>query len=242
MATLALACAACASGADTGSIGPVTVGASVGMSATSTDTDTEASSGSDACSGPCEPGERETRSCPGECAAQERICGDDCSFGEWSVCEQIMDACTPGETMSCGMCMQQTCGDDCEWGVCAAVECVFECQVAAHNDDEVCDDEGFVMPDGRLFLYCQDDNGGVAYVAHNTGPEQKDDIARCQGWEDMGLDAWDYLEYVHMIDCDETGKYVEITLPPGTSSHFGVHDQPDGTAGPTAVCVATLVE
>jgi hypothetical protein len=138
--------------------------------------------------------------------------------------------------------MQQTCGDDCEWGVCEAVACVFECQAAARNGSEICDDEGFEMPDGPLFLYCEDANGGVAYVSNNTGPVMEDGVARCQGWETMGQNAWDYLEYVHMMDCDQAGKYVEITLPAGTVSHFGVHDQPEGGGHLTTVCVATLVE
>jgi hypothetical protein len=139
--------------------------------------------------------------------------------------------------------MQQACGDDCQWGACEAVPCNFVCKSGARNGSEICDDEGFQMPDsGPLYLYCEDANGGVAYVSNNTGPVMKDGVARCQGWETMGLNPWDHLEYVHMMDCDMAGKYLEITLPPGTIAHYGVHDQPEGGGHLTTVCVATLGE
>jgi hypothetical protein len=247
---LALACGACAGGADPENVGPLTLGSSAGTDATTTsgasapDSESESSAG-EACDGECEPGDRETRPCPGMCAVQERICDDDCTFDAWSVCGENMGACEPGDTMSCGMCMQQTCSDACEWGACEAVPCVFECQSAARNGSEICDDEGFQMPDnGKLFLYCEDANGGIAYVANNTGPAVgKDPVQRCQGWELMGLNAWDYLDYVYMTKCDVAGKYWEIPFAPGTISHYGVHNDPsDGSGTFTTVCVATLVE
>jgi hypothetical protein len=156
-----------------------------------------------------------------------------------------MGACDPGDTMTCGMCMQQTCGDDCQWGACEAAPCVFECQSAARNGCEICDDEGFEMPaSGKLFLYCEDANGGIAYVANNTGPpDPEDGVSRCQGWEDMGLSPWEYLDYVHQMKCTAAGLYWEIPFAPGTQSHYGVHDDPaDGSGHFTTVCVATLVE
>ena len=99
------------------------------------------------------------------------------------------------------------------------------------------------MPAGRLFLYCEDANGrcGVRVQQHRAAADGRHP-ERCQGWEDMGLNAWDHLEYVHMMTCDEAGKYLEITLPAGTQSHFGVHDHPDGGGHLTQVCIATLVE
>lgn len=229
-------------------MGPSSLGTSAGTGGSTSDAstsegDTEPaqSSGEPECAGQCEPGDVETRPCPGQCAVQERTCADDCTWPAWSVCGPSMGPCSPGETMTCGMCMEQTCGDDCQWGACEAAPCNFVCQSAARNGDEICDDEGFQMPEaGPLFLYCEDGNGGVAYVSNNTGPVMKDGVARCQGWETMGLAPWDHLEYVHMMDCDVAGKYLQIDLPPGTISHYGVHDQPDGSGHFTTVCVATL--
>ena len=199
-------------------------------------------SGAAECPGECEPSELQTQPCPdGGGAEQHRVCNVDCTFGPWSECPEPGTACTPGEVQECGECMEQTCDALGEWGPCA-MACSFVCLDAARNGSEICDDQAFDMPpDQPLYLVCVTDLGGVGYVAHNTGPVQKDGIPRCQGWEDMGQDAWDFLDYELQMDCDMVDKAVVIDLPLGTPGKwFGVHDQPGGGGHFTEVCIATL--
>ena len=199
-------------------------------------------SGPAQCPGECEPSELQTQACPGsEGAEQHRVCNLDCAFGPWSECPEPSGACTPGQVQACGECMEQTCDALGEWGTCA-MACSFVCLDSARNGSEICDDQAFDMPpDQPLYLVCVTDLGGVGYVAHNTGPVQEDGVPRCQGWEDMGANAWEFLDYELQMDCDAVDKAQVIDLPPGTPGKwFGVHDQPAGGGHFTEVCIATL--
>jgi hypothetical protein len=200
--------------------------------------DADASAGG-GCPGECTPGDYELQSCPDACGEQARVCDDDCTWTAWSQCEGA-GACSPGQVQPCGECMQQVCGATCQWGACTPYACGYVCGDSVRNGSEVCDDQALEVGGEALYLHCVTAEGGVAYVANNTGPPQMDGVARCQGWEDMMLNAWDYLDYVQMMTCDEVGKTMPIELPQGTQAWFGVHDQPTGGGHFTEVCVATL--
>lgn len=117
------------------------------------------------------------------------------------------------------------------------------CGGGARNGDEVCDDEGFTVPDPsvRVGLRCESATGGVAYVATNTGPECSDGVRRCQGWEESGQDAWDHLDYLAKTTCVSDGQTVELDLSAytGQTLYVGAHNQPDGSGTMTWGCLAT---
>ena len=117
-------------------------------------------------------------------------------------------------------------------------------QVAcARNGSEICDDEVFGVSAGVTYgVLCEGPNNGIGYVATNTGPAQADGVNRCQGWEDQGLDAWDYLDYVDSMVCDTAGEVLELDLSPwaGGNLWFGSHDNPGGGGSMTNICLVEL--
>jgi len=117
-------------------------------------------------------------------------------------------------------------------------------QVAcARNGSEICDDESFGVDPGTTYgVLCEGPNDGIGYVATNTGPAHSDGVNRCQGWEDQGLDAWDFLDYVGSLVCDTAGEVLELDLSPwaGGSLWFGSHDNPGGGGHMTNICLAEL--
>ena len=138
---------------------------------------------------------------------------------------------------NCGACSNvcdlatQTCYD----GACP--------QGCARNGSEICDDEGFQVPDPpvTVYLVCDNDNGGIAYVSTNTGPPCcGDGIPRCQGWEENGLNAWDYLDYIATLECTSAGLTLQVDLSSyvGQHLHFGSHDHPSGGGHMTMACIA----
>ena len=116
------------------------------------------------------------------------------------------------------------------------------CHEEIRNGSEICDDAKFGVPDpyGPLALKCVTGEGGVGYVSSNTGPTMSDGIARCQGWEENGQDAWDHLEYLHQVICSSEGQIHEVDLSSreGQNLWVGVHDLPDGGGHFTHVCIA----
>ena len=128
------------------------------------------------------------------------------------------------------------------------VECpdpVWVQLACARNGAEICDDELFGVDAGTTYgLECVGANSGIGYVATNTGPEQSDGVTRCQGWEDQGLDAWDYLDYVDSFVCDTPGEVLELDLSPWAGGYlwFGSHDNPSGGGHMTNICLVELVE
>ncbi|HCP46941.1 MAG TPA: hypothetical protein DIU15_12920, partial [Deltaproteobacteria bacterium] len=112
----------------------------------------------------------------------------------------------------------------------------------ARNGAEICDDELFTAPgpgDPQLGILCENGEGGIGFVSSNTGPAQSDGVTRCQGWEDQGLDAWDYLDYVDSIVCDQAGVVLPIDLSASPGGHFwfGAHDNPGGGGHMTNICL-----
>lgn len=163
-------------------------------------------------------------STPG-CAAEQSQCASGC-----------VDLASDPE--NCGGCERECIYreelDQCYEGTC----CIKGCK----NGLEECDDERFKVPApaGTMFLVCRNDNGGVAYVATNTGPPtQPGDVPRCRGWEENGEDAWDHLDYIAQLDCTQTGDKIAVDLSPweGQYIYVGVHRQPSGTGHNTGVCI-----
>jgi hypothetical protein len=117
-----------------------------------------------------------------------------------------------------------------------------DCLITANNDGEVCDDAEAQVPSGGPFvLVCLTANGGKTYISKNTGPVMFDGVARCQGWEDNGQNAWDHLQYIYTLDCTAAQATLDVDLSSyvGTTVWVGVHDQPAGGGHNTPVCVAT---
>lgn len=118
-------------------------------------------------------------------------------------------------------------------------------QHCARNGSEVCDDESFQVDSGvRYALYCSEAEGGVSFISSEAGPEMSDGVGRCQGWEEQGLNAWDYLTYVAKTQCNREGDVLEVDLSAyvGGSLWFGSHDNPDGSGTMTSTCLATWEE
>lgn len=134
-------------------------------------------------------------------------------------------------------------GSDCGGGECAP--CVYtqaDCIQSANNGSEVCDDEAWQVatPGKPMVLVCISGNGGVSYVASNTGPKMPDGVERCQGWETNGQNAWDHLQYMFKITCDSTQKQIDVDLSAqvGNVVYIGTHDNPAGGGHNNPSCLA----
>ena len=187
-----------------------------------------------------------TEACEGVCN-ESRECQADCTWSECVAhCGADETCCTSGcvdittDVNNCGEC-DRACEDEL-WGdppECYGGGC---CLKGCRNGSEICDDEHFTVPSPyvRMFLVCHNDNGGVAYLAPNTGLPCDDGVPRCRGWEENGMDAWDYLEYIVQMDCTTTGQFIEVDLSAyeGEGLYIGVHNQPTGGGHMTEVCVA----
>jgi len=116
----------------------------------------------------------------------------------------------------------------------------------ARNGAEICDDEAFTVPtDGTVMgILCDQATNGTSFISANTGPAQNDGVHRCQGWEDQGLNAWDYLDYIDSFECNTVGEVLVIDLSPwaGEGLWFGSHDNPGGGGSMTNTCLVELVE
>ena len=187
---------------------------------------------SESCGGTC----NDTQECQADCTWAE--CAPHCGVDETCCASGCVDITS--DVNHCGEC-DRACEDEL-WGnppECFGGGC---CLKGCRNGSEICDDEHFTVPSPyvRMFLVCYNDNGGVAYLATNTGLPCDDGVPRCRGWEENGMDAWDHLLYVAQMDCTTSGQYMEIDLSAyeGQSMYIGVHDQPTGGGDMTAVCVA----
>lgn len=133
------------------------------------------------------------------------------------------------------------CGADCpptaEYTFC---DCLID---TPRNGSEVCDDTGFVVPaaDPPNVLVCLEATGGQIYIATNTSIDPNDNAPRCSGWELMGQNAWDYLDYVvPALTCDAVQKTqpFDISGYAGQTLWFGAHDHPQGGGSGTTACIA----
>jgi hypothetical protein len=117
-----------------------------------------------------------------------------------------------------------------------------DCLASSSNGSEICDDEAVSVPapGTPLVLVCLSDNGGTIYVSNNTGPVMSDGIARCQGWETNGQNAWDYLDYIAKMTCDSVQKELDVDLSGyvGQTVWVGTHDDPAGGGHNTPTCLA----
>lgn len=133
------------------------------------------------------------------------------------------------------------CGADCpptaEYTFC---DCLID---TPRNGSEVCDDTGFTVPADSPpnVLVCLEATNGQIYIATNTSVDPIDNAPRCSGWEAMGQNAWDYLDYiVPPLTCDAVQKTqpFDITGYTGQTLWFGAHDNPAGGGSGTTACIA----
>jgi hypothetical protein len=132
------------------------------------------------------------------------------------------------------------CGADCpetaEYTFC---DCLID---TPRNGSEVCDDTGFDVPAESTpnVLVCLEATGGQIYVATNTSIDP-DGVPRCSGWENMGQNAWDFLDYVGgPLTCDAVQKTqaFDISGYVGQTLWFGAHNHPAGGGSGTTACIA----
>jgi hypothetical protein len=133
------------------------------------------------------------------------------------------------------------CGGDCpvtaEYTFC---DCLYD---TPRNGSEVCDDSGFTVPDNPPpgVLVCLEATGGQIYIATNTSIDPNDMVPRCSGWELMGQNAWDHLDYVvPALTCDAVQKTqpFDISGFAGQDLWFGAHNHPNGGGSGTTACIA----
>lgn len=132
------------------------------------------------------------------------------------------------------------CGPDCPTDEYTFCDCLID---TPRNGSEVCDDTGFVVPaeSPPNVLVCIEATGGQIYIATNTSVDPNDGAPRCSGWELMGQNAWDYLDYVvPALTCDAVQKTqpFDITGYAGQTLWFGAHDNPAGGGSGTTACIA----
>jgi hypothetical protein len=106
----------------------------------------------------------------------------------------------------------------------------------------VCDDTGFDVSADLLpnVLVCLEATGGQIYIATNTAVDV-DMVPRCSGWENMGQNPWDHLQYVvPALTCDAEQKTMpfDISGYVGETLWFGAHNHPNGGGSGTTACIA----
>jgi hypothetical protein len=185
--------------------------------------------------------------CPGV-----RQCESDCQYGDCLPnCPTDTDCCADGcvdldtDRDHCGAC-DRACllylNSEVPTDPCYSGACVIKC---CRNGNETCDDEHFIVPSPYvpMYLVCTNGNGGVAYVATDTGPQCTDGIRRCRCWDEAGLDFQDYLPslYIDHMTCDFAGKIklVDLSAYANQGLYVGAHEQLDGSGHMTRACIAT---
>lgn len=147
--------------------------------------------------------------------------------------------CSNGE-QDCGE-PHVDCGSDCpdgpEYTWC---DCLID---TPRNGSEVCDDTGFTVRDtAPIVMVCLEATGGQVYVATNTSIDPNDDAMRCSGWELMGQNPWDHLDYlVGPLTCDaeqKTSEPFDLAPHAGQTLWFGAHNHPMGGGSGTTACMA----
>ncbi len=111
------------------------------------------------------------------------------------------------------------------------------------NGSEVCDDTGFNVRDpSPVVMVCLEATGGQVYVATNTSIDPNDNVMRCSGWELMGQNPWDHLQYIlGPLTCDaeqKTSEPFDLSPYAGQTLWFGAHDHPMGGGSGTTACMA----
>jgi hypothetical protein len=84
-------------------------------------------------------------------------------------------------------------------------------------------------------------SGGQNYIANNTSIDPNDNAPRCSGWELMGQNPWDYLDYiVPPLTCsaEQLTQPFDISDRVGETLWFGAHNHPDGGGSGTTACIA----
>lgn len=133
------------------------------------------------------------------------------------------------------------CGSDCpEVPYYTFCDCMID---TPRNGSEVCDDTGFVVDAMSLpnVLVCLEATGGQIYIATNTSIDPNDQAERCSGWELMGQNPWDYLDYVVpalTCDAEQATMPFDISGYVGQTLWFGAHDHPRGGGSGTTACIA----
>jgi hypothetical protein len=178
----------------------------------------------------------------GSCLPSCEALSDSLGWSGHSCCE---DSCSgagqaPNSTWDCAYCCPGA--DACEEDT-PPTYTEHDCLVSPTNDTEICDDEGVNVKDGTAYvLACLGNQGGKVYAAPHTGPAMEiDGTPRCQGWEEKGQNAWDYLNYIAAIVCDGSQDVLELDLSnwAGSKVYVGVHDYPEVGAGQnTTACIA----
>ncbi|MBX7083731.1 MAG: hypothetical protein K1X88_31265 [Nannocystaceae bacterium] len=142
----------------------------------------------------------------------------------------------------------QDCGEpftDCG-GDCPATDTYTFCDCLVdtpRNGSEICDDSGFTVPAQSIpnVLVCLEATGGQIYIANNTSIDPNDNAPRCSGWELMGQNPWDYLDYiVPPLTCsaEQLTQPFDISNRVGETLWFGAHNHPDGGGSGTTACIA----
>lgn len=195
----------------------------------------------DACTG-CESAETGGGSSAGDVSSADN--------GESSTTEPGVDASSDDGVGPCaGHCTNgiqdcdepsTDCGPDCPTDQYTFCDCLID---TPRNGSEVCDDTGFVVPAESVpnVLVCLEATGGQIYIATNTSVDPNDGVERCSGWELMGQNAWDYLDYVvPALTCDAVQKTqpFDITGYAGQTLWFGAHNNPGGGGSGTTACIA----
>lgn len=133
------------------------------------------------------------------------------------------------------------CGSDCpEVAYYTFCDCLID---TPRNGSEVCDDTGFVVDAMTLpnVLVCLEATGGQIYIATNTSIDPNDNAQRCSGWELMGQNPWDYLDYIVpplTCDAEQATQPFDISGYVGQTLWFGAHNNPAGGGSGTTACIA----
>lgn len=187
----------------------------------------------------------ETACMAGACQGVQ-ICEDDCALGACTPsCPALTECCSSGcvdletDSSNCGACERE-----CLYAsdlTCYHGTCCFQ---GCKNGNEICDDEVFTVPSPykQMYLACRNSNGGIAYIATNTGPpSQPDNHPRCRGWEESGEMPWEpgNLNKIYELKCSTTGDSIPVDLSAyaGSQLYVGVHDDPAGGGHNTGVCI-----
>lgn len=216
------ACLGCdADGVTSTSPGTVTAGGTAGGDASESGPATSAPTSSDASAGSSE---GEVSSASGSSGEDVGPCANHCNNGVTDCGEPHTD-----------------CGGDCpEVPYYTWCDCMID---TPRNGSEICDDTGFQVPADSPpgVLVCLEATGGQIYIAKNTSIDPNDKVQRCSGWELMGQNAWDHLDYiVPALTCDAEQKTqpFDISGYAGQTLWFGAHNHPNGGGNGTTACIA----
>jgi hypothetical protein len=201
----------------------------------------------------CTPGEQRACACPGGDPDGVQVCAP--GGGGFEACTGCGGGGTGSESgapststggdpeTSMTMTTDPTLADSSSDGGASGPYTLDDCVIdTPRNGSEVCDDTGFTVPDVETpnLLVCLEATGGQIYVSTNSAVDPNDGVMRCSGWELMGQNAWDHLDYVGgPLTCDAEQKSLPIDLSGyvGQDLWFGAHDNPAGGGNGTTACM-----